>query len=213
MKANAHEATPEPRSERPLDAVPWDRPPAGCWLRWEPDGGVAGASERSWLAAALLLVFSVLWNSILWQFVPASGSWALRSAGITPPAWMPDGRLGGAGGWLLALFLVPFVAASGHLAVRLCLALAGKTEVGRSGPDAWIRRSVGPLGWTRRFAAADVEGVRLATRHWRNSDGDAQETTVVEVALRGGVVRRVGGALKAERRAFLCVAARRVLGG
>ena len=204
---------PDPLSARPSAAVLLDRPPAGCWLQWEPDGGVAGASERSWLAAALLLPFSLLWNSIVFEFVAAWTGWVLGSSGHQPAAWMPHMELGGMVTWLLAIFLLPFLAAGMLLLVQLALAIAGKTEVGRSGPDAWIRRSVGPLGWTRRFAAADVEGVRLATRHWRDSDGDAQETTVVEVALRGGVVRRVGGALKAERRAFLCVAARRVLGG
>lgn len=213
MNAPAHDAMPGPLSGGPSEAVLLDRPPAGCWLQWEPDGGVAGASERSWLAAGLLLPFSVLWNSIVIEFAAAWAGWMLRSSGNQSAAWMPMIELGGATTWLLALFLLPFLAAGILLVVQLCLALAGRTEVGRSGPDAWIRRSVGPVGWKRRFAAADVEGVRLATRHWRDSDGNERETTVVEVALRGGVVRRVGGSLKPERRAFLCVAARRVLGG
>ncbi|MFM8420056.1 MAG: hypothetical protein ACKOEQ_08035 [Verrucomicrobiota bacterium] len=213
MNAPAHEVTPGPLSERSSEAGLLDRPPWGCSLQWEPDGGVARASERSWLAAGLLLPFSVLWNSIVIEFAAAWAGWMLRASGNQPAAWMPMMELGGATTWLLALFLLPFLVAGILLVLQLCLAVAGRTEVGRSGPDAWIRRSVGPVGWTRRFAAADVEEVRLATRHWRDSDGNARETTVVEVALRGGVVRRVGGTLKAERRAFLCVAARRVLGG
>lgn len=213
MNAPAHEATPGPLSERSSEAGLLDRPPWGCSLQWEPDGGVARASERSWLAAGLLLPFSVLWNSIVIEFAAAWAGWMLRASGNQPAAWMPMMELGGATTWLLALFLLPFLVAGILLVLQLCLAVAGRTEVGRSGPDAWIRRSVGPVGWTRRFAAADVEEVRLATRHWRDSDGNARETTVVEVALRGGVVRRVGGNLKAERRAFLCLAARRVLGG
>lgn len=213
MNAPAHEVTPGPLSERSSEAGLLDRPPWGCSLQWEPDGGVARASERSWLAAGLLLPFSVLWNSIVIEFAAAWAGWMLRASGNQPAAWMPMMELGGATTWLLALFLLPFLVAGILLVLQLCLAVAGRTEVGRSGPDAWIRRSVGPVGWTRRFAAADVEEVRLATRHWRDSDGNARETTVVEVALRGGVVRRVGGNLKAERRAFLCLAARRVLGG
>lgn len=213
MNAPAHEVTPGPLSERSSEAGLLDRPPWGCSLQWEPDGAVARASERSWLAAGLLLPFSVLWNSIVIEFAAAWAGWMLRASGNQPAAWMPMMELGGATTWLLALFLLPFLVAGILLVLQLCLAVAGRTEVGRSGPDAWIRRSVGPVGWTRRFAAADVEEVRLATRHWRDSDGNARETTVVEVALRGGVVRRVGGTLKAERRAFLCVAARRVLGG
>lgn len=208
MIATASEATPVPQSDLAL----LDRPPEGCWLRWEPHGGVAGASERSWVTASLLLAFSALWNGILWQFVGVYVAWALRSVGITPPGWMPAERLEGGGEWLLGLFLIPFVAASGHLTFQIGLALAGKTEVGRSGPDAWIRRSVGPLGWKRRFAAAEVHAVRLQTRSFRDSDGDARETTVLEVDLGRGGLRRVGGGLKPERRAFLCVAARRVLG-
>ena len=213
MNAPAHEVTPGPLSERSSEAGLLDRPPWGCSLQWEPDGGVARASERSWLAAGLLLPFSVLWNSIVIEFAAAWAGWMLRASGNQPAAWMPMMELGGATTWLLALFLLPFLVTGILLVMQLCLAVGGRTEVGRSGPDAWIRRSVGPVGWTRRFAAADVEEVRLATRHWRDSDGNARETTVVEVALRGGVVRRVGGNLKAERRAFLCLAARRVLGG
>lgn len=205
-------ASLEPPPAPTPDVALLDRPPGGCWLRWEPDAAVAGASERSLVAAGFLLVFSVFWNSVLGSFVGVCASWAARSVGMTLPEGWAEARLAGGGEGLLAVFLLPFIAASFILAVQLCLALAGKTEVGRSGPNAWIRRSVGPVGWTRRFAVADVEDVRWVTKRWRDSDGDARETMVLEVVLRGGGVRGLGAGLTAERRAFLQVAARRVLG-
>lgn len=188
-------------------------PPAGCWLRWEPGRHVAGASHRSPPSALFLVGFGFFWNALIAPFVAAYLAHAAQLLGLPLPGWVPSIEFDDTGPGLFVLtgvFLLPFVVVGLLLVVHAALAIAGHTEVGCAGPDAWIRTAVGPLGRTRRFAAADVREVRLDVKEWVDGDGDRQERIELVVERWNGAPVRKRLRLPPGRRAFLVEAARRV---
>jgi hypothetical protein len=136
----------------------------------------------------------------------------LYHLGIHLPAWVPkmnnDGQpIGGGELIFLWLFLTPFIAVGTGMALGFVSTLAGKTEV-RIGRDAGsVFVGIGRLGWTRRFAPAQLQHVRLVRRS--NQNNHAQ----LEIHLEHADGKRIkfGSLLKEERQVFIVSALRQFI--
>jgi len=195
--------------------VDLSRPPEGTWLRREPDGLVLGVSNRSPGGAFGLLFFSLFWNGIVSVFVLLALSATLNHLGIAPPSWLPAAMSKSGNmpwGFIVFLwcFLIPFVAIG--LLVFGCFlnCLGGRVEIRLQNGHGVLFKGIGPVGFRKRFEAAEVRDVRMEDRRWRDGDGDPRHSIhiTIETATESF---QFGSMLNDQRRRFVVGALRKEL--
>jgi len=190
-------------------------PPKGAWCTVTPECTSIGASHRSVISAMGFLAFSLFWNGIVSVFVLLNIANTLNLMGMGLPEWLPvnrDESFMGLGMTLfLWVFLTPFIAIGTAMLAGFPMSLFGKEEVTLRGQEGRVFVGIGVLGWTRRFDIKAVSTVRLSTKNWRDSDGDAQSKCEIVLTQKNGREFRFGGSLQKERRHFLAVALHQVL--
>jgi len=191
-------------------------PPPGAWFRTDATGTSIGATHRSLGAALGALAISLFWNGIVSIFVLLALSGTLHHLGIAVPDWFPAPRMNGGGMSVgmtifLWLFLTPFIAIGTAMILAFLSSLFGRTELALQNGQAALYRGIGPFGYRRRFAMADVKDVRIEDRRWRDSDGDARRKTVIVIETRAGKLIKFGTQLTEDRRKFVAAATRKAL--
>lgn len=187
------------------------RPPGGAWFQRTGTGFVTGATHRSWGQALGMLFFTTFWNGIVSVFVLLALGATLHHLGVPVPHWFPKGT-----GMPLPMtiflwvFLTPFIAI-GLLTFGIFLSsLAGRTQVTIEGGQGMVFSGVGPLGFRKRFSAAEVKDVRIEEAAWRDNRGSSRRRT--QVVLNTGDKPVVFGSMWNEpRRSFVAAALKREL--
>ena len=187
-------------------------PPAGVTYVNDTRSTLIRASHRSWGAALGLLAISLFWNGIVSVFVLVALSGTLHQLGITAPDWFPapkmDGENMGKGEVLfLWIFLTPFILIGSGMIFALLSTLVGKTEVRIGHDEGAVFVGIGPVGWTRRFATAQVERVDLRER--KNQDG--RGSMEIQLEHTNGKKITFGTLLNEERQSFIVNALRQTL--
>lgn len=145
-------------------------PPAGCWARDHGSHQVVGATTRSWLKAAFLLVFCSGWISIVSVFVGIAISESAKAIGVQLPGRFPalPNARGFLGAWVLFLwlFLLPFILVGVNVVRMALLALAGRVEITVRGGEGAVFTGIGPLGIRKRFFAGAVTSVTVERARW-----------------------------------------------
>jgi hypothetical protein len=164
------------------DDVDLTQAPAGAWFRRDPDGMTVGATNRSLGGAFGLLFFALFWNGIVGMFVLLALSATLHQLGIGLPSWFPAfAAKSNSQPWgfiiFLWVFLTPFIAIGLVVFGGFLNSLAGRAEVRIQNGQGDLFTGIGPIGFHKRFEAADVRNVRIAEQPWRNQNGKPQPST------------------------------------
>jgi len=197
------------------DTIDLMRPPKGAWYESAPEGTRIGASHRSLVTALGLLAVSLFWNGIVSVFVLLNIANTLNLIGIGLPEWLPVGNSESSMGFGMTLFLwvflTPFIAIGTTMVLGFLMALFGKEEVILSHHSGKVFVGIGALGWTRRFDGKTISSVRLVTKNWRDSDGDAQSKSEIVLTRNDGKEMKFGGSMPKERRKFVAAALQQTL--
>ena len=200
-------------SEIPIDL---QHPPAGIWCETDTRKTVFGATHRSWGAALMSLGFCLFWNGIVSVFVAVALSGTFHHLGIVTPPWFPKPEMNGevmSLGTLtfLWLFLTPFIVVGTGMFLAFLSAIGGKTEVRIQDGQGIVFVGIGSLGWTRRFNPTEVKNIELGWSRWRNTEGNSNSQTVVQIEEHTGRTVKFGSMLNDERKKFLLSALRKIL--
>lgn len=208
----AHELSILVDDNRTDSAANLQDPPSGISCVTDTRGTLIRASHRSWGASLGLLGISLFWNGIVSVFVLIALSGTLHNLGITTPDWFPapkmDGQNMGKGEVIfLWIFLTPFMLVGSGMVLALFSTLVGRTEVRIGNDEGAVFVGIGPVGWTRRFATAQVQRVDLRER--RNSD--SRGSTEILLEQTNGQKLTFGTLLNEERQSFVVNALRQTL--
>ncbi len=170
-----------------IQSIPLATPPRGTWFHEEMGLARAGSTARSW-AALFFIPFTLIWSG--------GSLGGIFGSQIVSGKFEP---------WSL-LFGLPFVIGTCVLVPVCAMSLAGRYEVRVSDGQVAVFTGVGPLGWRRRFALADLRSVRL-------TEGTTQKTGTrpqrITFDLGSRTVHFASG-LKNDRQLFLLAAIRRM---
>ncbi|HWY30464.1 MAG TPA: hypothetical protein VNX46_06915 [Candidatus Acidoferrum sp.] len=197
------------------DDVDLTQPPAGAWFRRDPDGMTVGATNRSLGGAFGLLFFALFWNGIVGMFVLLALSATLHQLGIVLPSWFPAFAAKSNSqplGFIIFLwvFLTPFIAIGLAVFGGFLNALAGRTEIRLQNGHGDRFTGIGPIGFHKRFEAADVRNVRIEEQPWRNQNGNSQPTTRIIIETTNQTIQ-FGSMFTYERRRFVAAALKKEL--
>ena len=105
-----------------------------------------------------------------------------------------------------SLFGIPFLLGSVFLGSYALMTLLGRVVVRISGGEGSIFTGIGPLGWQRRFRAADITRVEERFSRFRSGNQNLHA-----IALEGKQRMVFGSLLNDERRYFVLSALRQIL--
>ncbi len=132
-----------------------------------------------------------------WFLVPFMSVWSAASlGGIYGPQ-----IYSGVFDQHLSLFGIPFVAGALLIWPLALMSAFGRVAVAREGDTGFIFRSIGRVGWTRRFRWPDVEAVEEGNAPYGPRGGAPYK--VVAIRLKSGKLLKAGSLLSDERRVFL----------
>jgi hypothetical protein len=162
-------------------------PPAGVSVERTGGETIISASTRSPLA-----IF----------FVPFMLVWSGLSLGGIYGSQIYQGRFDP----MQSLFGIPFLLGSVFLGSYALMTLLGRVVVRISGGEGSIFTGIGPMGWQRRFRAADILRVEEQLSRFRSGSQNLHA-----IALEGKQRMVFGSLLNDERRYFVLSALRQIL--
>jgi len=197
------------------DEVDVNRPPAGVWYERNNCSVVIGATHRSLGQAFGLLFFCLFWNGIVSVFLSMAVISTLQHLGVTLSSWVhpPTSRGGPVPVGLtifLWIFLTPFIAVGFILLGAFLSSLAGRTQIRIEDRQGTLSTGIGPLSFRKRFSTAEVRGVQLEERPWRDSRGNSRCQTQIVIETDGNPIK-FGSMLSPERRRFVASALKKEL--
>jgi hypothetical protein len=197
------------------DDVDLTQAPAGAWFSRDPDGMTVGATNRSLGGAFGLLFFALFWNGIVGMFVLLALSATLHQLGIGLPSWFPAFAAKSNSqplGFIifLWLFLTPFIAIGLAVFSGFLNALAGRAEIRIQNGHADLFTGIGPIGFHKRFEAAEVRNVRIEEQPWRGQNGNSQPSTRIIIETTNRTLQ-FGSMFTYERRRFVAAALKKEL--